>query len=137
MIFVFTAPAPLCAGVVDVSVLVQTLAGLEPVLDAEVSMLLRNQASGAEIRAQLTRERAQNKLLYAAPVMVAESGDWRLSIAILHKGSRTEMTGAIKVAPPRAILHSYFGYVALPPVLILGFVVREWLIRRQPRLRSA
>src|SRR5580692_6497389 len=64
VITVFTAPAPLSAGPVDVSVLLQKRNGLEPVLDAGVSLILRSEASGAEIQAQPTRERAQNKLLY-------------------------------------------------------------------------
>jgi hypothetical protein len=74
VITVFTSPAPLSAGPVDISLLLQNRNGLEPVLDANVSLLLRANASGSEIRARPTREQAQNKLLYAAPVTFAESG---------------------------------------------------------------
>jgi hypothetical protein len=63
VITVFTSPAPLSAGAVDISLLLQNRNGLEPVLDADVSLLLRANASGAEVRARPTREQAQNKLL--------------------------------------------------------------------------
>src|SRR6202162_1498789 len=85
MITVFSAPAPLSAGPVDISLLLQNRNGLEPVLDARVSLILRSEASGAEIQARPTRERAQNKLLYAAPVTLAESGKWQLAGTILWK----------------------------------------------------
>src|SRR2546425_1814223 len=68
VITVFSSPAPLSAGPVDISLLLQNRTGLEPVLDATVSLVLRADTSGTEIRARPTREQAQNKLLYAAPV---------------------------------------------------------------------
>ena len=52
LITVFTTPAPLSAGPVVISLLVQNRNGLEPVLDANVSLLLRADTSTAEIRAQ-------------------------------------------------------------------------------------
>src|SRR5260370_621938 len=63
VITVFTSPAPLSAGPVDISLLLQNRNGLEPVLDASVSLLLRADASSTELRARATREQAQNKLL--------------------------------------------------------------------------
>src|SRR5579859_1118640 len=74
VITVFTSPAPLSAGPVDISLLLQNRNGLEPVLDANVSLLLRADASGAEITTRPTREQAQNKLLYAAPVTLVDPG---------------------------------------------------------------
>ena len=41
VITVFTSPAPLSSGPVDVSLLLQNRNGLEPLLDADVSLLLR------------------------------------------------------------------------------------------------
>ena len=69
---VFTSPAPLSAGPADISVLLQKRETLEPVLDAEVSIVMRAVASGSEIRVRATREQAQNKLLYAAPLTLGE-----------------------------------------------------------------
>jgi hypothetical protein len=136
LITVFTSPAPLSAGPVDISVLLQYLDGLAPVLDARVSVLLRREASSTEIRAHATREQAQNKLLYAAMVTLPEPGKWHLSITTLHNTLRTEISGEIGVTQSHVMAGSYWGYIALPPEMIAVFVIREWLIRRKPTLRA-
>jgi len=133
VITVFTAPAPLSAGPVDISLLLQNRNGLEPVLDANVSLLLRAQDSGSEIRARATREHAQNKLLFAAPITLAESGKWQLTVTIQRNGERTDATGTIAVAPTREMVASYWGYIAFPPLIIVLFVIRERLIRRKAK----
>jgi hypothetical protein len=133
VITVFTSPSPLSVGPVDISLLVQNRDGLEPVLDADLSVLLRTDPSGAEIRVQPTREQAQNKLLYAAPVTLTESGKWRLGVTILRNGERTDTTGIIEVAPAPEMAASYWSYIAFPPLVIIAFVVRERLIRRRLR----
>jgi hypothetical protein len=132
LITVLTAPAPLSAGPGVISLLVQNRNGLEPVLDANVSLLLRSGASTAEIRAQPTRDWAQNRLLYAAPVTLAESGKWQLAVTILRNGERTDATGPIDVAPTPAMVASYWGYIAFPPLMIVAFVGHELLLRRRP-----
>ena len=133
VITVFTAPAPLSAGPVDLSLLLQNRNGLEPVLDASVSLILRSEASGAEIQARPTREWAQNKLLYAAPVTLAEPGKWQLDVTILRNGERTEATGTIDVARAFEMASSYWSYIAFPPLIIVLFVIRERLIRRKAK----
>jgi len=134
VITVFTAPAPLSVGPVDMSLLLQNRNGLEPVLDASVSLILRSEASGTEIQARPTREQAQNKLLFAAPVTLAESGKWQLDVTILRNGERTEATGTIDVSPAFEMASSYWGYIAFPPLVIVAFVVRERLIRRMAKV---
>ena len=49
LITVFTSPSPLSAGPADISVLLQKRNGLDPVLDADVSMRLRTDAPNTEI----------------------------------------------------------------------------------------
>jgi hypothetical protein len=136
LITVFTSPAPLSAGPADISVLLQNLDGLTPVLDARVSVLLHRDASSTEIKAHATREQAQNKLLYAALVALPESGKWRVSVTTLHNALRTEIGGEIDVTQSHTMAGSYWSYIALPPLMIAGFVIREWLIRRKPALRA-
>jgi hypothetical protein len=65
LITVFTSPGPLSVGTVDISLLLQNRDGLEPVLDAKVSLILREDDSTLELQVQPTREQARNKLLYA------------------------------------------------------------------------
>ena len=133
VITVFTSPAPLSTGPIDISLLLQNRNGLEPVLDVDVSLILRADASSTEIQARATREQAQNKLLYAAPVTLTESGKWRLAVTILRNGERTEATGTIDVPQAPEIAASYWSYIAFPPLIIAAFVVRERLIRRRPK----
>lgn len=133
LITVFTSPSPLSAGPADVSLLLQKRNGLDPVLDANVSMRLRTDGSDTEIQARPTRQQAQNKLLYAAPVTLSESGKWRLALTIFRNGERTDATGTIDVAPAPEKALSYWSYIAFPPLMIALFVVRERLISRKAR----
>jgi hypothetical protein len=133
VITVFTSPAPLSAGPADISLLLQNRNGLEPVLDANVSLILRSAASRTEIRTRATREQAQNKLLYAAPVTLTEPGQWQLAVTILRNGELTEAAGTIDVAPAPEMTASHWGYLAFPPLMIVAFVVRERLIRRKSK----
>jgi hypothetical protein len=124
VISVFTSPG-------DISVLLQNRNGLEPVLDARVSLLLSTDASTTEVHAHATREQATNKLLYAAKVTLPESGKWHLTLTIVRDGEQTDTTGTIDVAPAPEMAASYWGYIAFPPLMIVLFVIRERLIRRR------
>ena len=73
LVTLFAAPAPLRAGPVDLSVMVQDRTSLEPVLDADVSLRLSAEG-GPGSSARLTRANAQNKLLYAAPIDISKAG---------------------------------------------------------------
>ena len=131
LITVFASPAPLSVGPADISLLVQKRAGLEPVLDAGVSLLLRAEASGAEVQSRPTREQARNKLLYAANLNLTEPGKWRLAIELLRNGERTKATGMIDVARTREMADSHWGLIGIPPLMIVLFAARERFILRR------
>src|SRR5882724_4523088 len=101
LVTVFTSPTPLAAGPVDVSVLIQTRDELEPVLDANVTLLLREEDSGIELHERLTREQARNKLLYAAMVYFSRSGKWHMVVKVARDGAYTLAAGDLDVAPAR------------------------------------
>jgi hypothetical protein len=82
LITVFASPTPLTEGPADLSLLVQNANGLEPVLDANLTLVLRARTSGIKIQLHPTHEKAQNKLLYATPVTLTESGQWQLAANI-------------------------------------------------------
>jgi hypothetical protein len=133
-ITVFTSPVPLSVGLSDISVLIQNRNGLDPVLDADVRLVLHSEASNIAFQAHPTRTQAQNKLLYAAPVVFAKPGKWQITVVVMRHGKQTGVTGTFEVrsAPPRAV--SYAGYIAFPPVLVMLFLIREGLIRRKSRV---
>jgi hypothetical protein len=131
VITVFTSPGSLSVGPVDISLLLQNREGLEPVLDAKVSLVLRTDDSSVELQARPTREQATNKLLYAAPVTFSKPGKWHIVVTVLQNGKETDTAGILEVAaaPDKAAL--YAGYTAFPPVMIGLFMVRQWLIRQK------
>ena len=128
VITVFTSPAPLRAGPVDMSVLVQNRDTLETVLDAAVSVHL--QRADSEITAPATRAQAQNKLLYAANIDLAEPGEWQYSVAVIHGGSHAIASGRMMAAPAGTKPASYWTYFVFPPLCIVLFGIHQWLGRR-------
>jgi hypothetical protein len=82
-ITVFTDPAPLRAGPIDVSVLVQDVDTGEPVLgnliDIEVAP---HGISPAEMRCEATGAAASNKLLQAANFNLPHAGWWQFTVNV-------------------------------------------------------
>lgn len=111
----------------DLSVLVQDRATQQPILDAIVFVEIGDTQWSA------TREQAQNKLLYSTPVKVDEAGKQSFTVDIQHGNDHAAVSGAIDVPKPSLMLASNWQYVALPPVFIALFAVREWLVRRRAR----
>src|SRR5258708_32074532 len=110
VISVFASPSPLSVGPIDISLLLQNRDGLEPVLDANVSLVLRADDSGIEFQARPTREQARNKLLYAAPVMLSKQGKCQIAVTVMRNGKETDAVGILEVAPVHARASSYAGY---------------------------
>lgn len=132
LVTVFTAPTPLRAGPVDVSVMVQESAGHRPVLDASVSIVLRAKADRAIIHAVATRAQATNKLLYAALVDLPVAGDWDLEVTV-ERGSTLERVEAeLSAGVPVPDLLSLWPYLAFPPLAIALFVLHQRLGRSRP-----
>jgi hypothetical protein len=127
---VFTSPTPLSVGPADISLLLQKRDGLDPVLDANVSLILAY-GSNTELHVHPTREQARNKLLYAAPVMFPQAGQWRISVTIRRNGKDTAAAGMVEVSPPPGKALSYAGYITFPPVMIMLFAIRERLLGRR------
>src|SRR5258705_9578992 len=122
VITVFTSPSPLSVGLVDISVVLQSRTGLEPVLDANVFVFLREKVSGTEFQAHPTREQARNKLLYATPVIFSKQGKWEITIAVGRNGKETAASGTLEVVSATGKAVSYAGFLAFPPVIIGLFV---------------
>jgi len=129
VVTVFESPAPAHAGLVDLSVLVQKADSLDPVLDATVTLVLKQ--GELEQSAQATREQAQNKLLYAAAVDLSRPGNWDYVIHIQSGTEKEELAGTLTIGSEPAKLSAYWIYFIWPPILILLFVVHQWLVYRK------
>ncbi len=130
VITVFASPAPPHAGTVDLSVLVQAGEALEPVLDADVHFILTHRTSTTDVRA--TRGQAQNKLLYAAPAHLEESGDWTYFVSVRNDRMSATLPGTLRITanPPEAAV--YWPVIVLPLVCIILFTLNQIAQRRLP-----
>ena len=112
----------------DLSIMIQQRTDLQPVLDAEVTLHLNDSEP-----VKATHDRAQNKLLYAAPVALGTRARQTYTIAIKNGTTQTSVSGVLDVAQRRTQFSSAWTYLAFPPLLITLFVVREWLVRRRAK----
>lgn len=106
----------------DLSVLVQDRATLQPVLDADLVVRV------GDTLIKASHDQAQNKLLYAVTLPAEETGERVFTVDVNHG---TIFSGMVNVSPSAPMLASNWEYVAVPPVLILVFAIREWLVRRR------
>ena len=82
-ITVFTAPTPLRAGPVDISVFVQEAATAEPASDVRVTVkTVRRGSPGAATCQPATTEAATNKLYHAAIFDLPEPGRYAMEVSI-------------------------------------------------------
>jgi hypothetical protein len=129
---VFSTETPLRPGTADISVLLEDAAGRRPVMDAQVFIELEHEA-GATVRAEATHRQARNKLLYCSLINLPEAGRWKMKLVMKHGGERAEALGDLTVARPQPMLFSYWKLIAFPPVIIILFIINQWLRRsRQP-----
>lgn len=134
LITVFASPAPLHAGPVDLSVLVQERETSKAVLDAGVTLNISREE--VDFAATATRTQAQNKLLYAASVKLPEPGEWRYSVTVKRGSAHGTVSGSMTIAPTEAALTSHWGSIALAPLCILLFVLHQRLSSPRPPGRS-
>jgi hypothetical protein len=138
---VFTAPPVLSAGTVDLTVLVQGLPKLQPLLDATVTFDLTATSTGPKQKAAWRPPacistsalvavpaklyHGEDRLLYGAYVQVPYSGIWKLKITI-QRASQTEFVSTeLPVNPPTPPALAYWHLFILPPLGVLGFVVNR------------
>jgi hypothetical protein len=128
VITVFASPTPPSAGEIDLSVLVQTADTLEPVLDANVQFELVEGMSRIQVRA--TREQAQDKLLYAASVLVNDAGEWQYTVSVRSARSGPapiKVSGVMVVEARKPKLVTYWAYLAFPFLCLTVFALHQRL----------
>jgi len=130
-ISVFTAPNPLRAGPVDVSVLVQDAAG-QVVREAEIAVTLTTpDRPGESIHAVATTEAATNKLLRSAMVELPEQGEWNVQVVCVTPRGNVQTGFAIEAGPPLPPWLTVWPWFTWPVVAVLLFGVHRRLAARK------
>jgi len=134
-ITVFTAPTPLRAGPVDISVFVQAAATAEPAAEVRVTIeAVRRGSRGAAICHPATTAAATNKLYHAAIFNLPEPGWYALEVSVdgaLGKARVGLEMEAAEALPPWLRMWPWVGW---PVVAILLFGVHQFLVRKQRSL---
>ena len=138
VISIFSSPETLRVGRNDFSVMVQRADDQSSLLDATVKVrLTRATTDGiSELYAPATHANATNKLLYAAHVDVPSVGVWKLAADVETKQGNAEVVGEVQVKPPQPPLLAYWPYFAVAPVLIVLFVINQWLKKRRSHRKA-
>lgn len=137
LITAFAEPTPVRAGAADLSAMVQRVADQQTILDASVSVHLRQSANGkiVEVIAPATHANATNKLLYAAHVRIPSPGAWTVSVDVKAKQGAGMAAGTMDVLPQQAAGAAYWPYFLFIPLAIAIFVLNRWL-RNKWRVRN-
>jgi hypothetical protein len=136
-IAVFTAPNPLRAGPVDVSVFVQDAETGQPAPDVSVTISVsRVGPSQPRVRYPATPEAATNKLYRAAQFELPAAGRWRLEIAVDGPRGPAQVQVDVEAAEALPRWRELWPWIALPAVPILFFCLHQWLARAEKRSRD-
>lgn len=126
---IFAAPVPLRAGLVDVSVLLQSIDDDRAILDAAVEVTLRAGERVLE-RVQGSHAAATNKILYAAQVEIPAPGVWALEVRADSGGQPIEARVLLEAAPGLAPASRFWVWLVLPAVAVTVFLLHQWLGER-------
>jgi len=141
----FGSPSPLRAGPADLSVMLQDAKTGEPILDRAVTLKIAAAASpGSEAwvppccsmkttsgAVTATHAAAQNKLLYAANVLLPASGPHEITVTVGDSSSQlSTLNSQLTIEPPAPPLANYWAFLAFPPLLVGGFALNQRLRRR-------
>jgi hypothetical protein len=133
-ITVFTAPTPLRAGPVDLSVLVQEAATQEPAAGVQVTIKTVRRGSLHEALHQpATTEAATNKLYYAATFDLPEPGWYSLEVCIDGPLGQAQVHFELEAAEPLPPWLTMSPWVGWPVLAILLFGIHQLLVRWRSR----
>lgn len=139
IVTIFGEPVPVRVGTADLSVMVQKASDQSSVLDAHVLLHLKRMESGnvVEVAAPATHDHATNKLLYAASLNLPRSGVWQMTVDVREQGEPVSAAGILNVLPAEAPLTAHWVLFALVPVMIVLFLVNQWLKGGRRRVRQS
>jgi hypothetical protein len=133
-ITVFTAPTPLRAGPMDISVLVQDASTQEPASDVQVTIKAAWRGSPAvALQHPATTEAATNKLYYAATFDLPEPGWYSLEVSIAGALGAAQVRFELEAAEPLPPWLAMWPWVGWPVLVILLFSIHQLLVRWRSR----
>jgi len=151
-ITVFANPAPLRAGPVDFTVLLQDSKTGLPVTDAEVNLSFsptfpleatqdgqwlppccRLEANTLEGKAKLGG--GGNGLLYETRTSLTHPGEWQVNVSILRKGQTVLAGGTIEIEKAAAPWFVYWPFLVLP-FLGIVFMVLNGMARKENKVMA-
>jgi len=129
---VFTAPTPVRAGPLDVSVLVQDVHTGRPVPEARITAQVAPRGRPGEALVQpATRDVATNKLLRAAVFDLSEPGWWQVEVAVDGDLGADRIGFELEAAEAAPRWQALWPWLAWPAVAILLFGVHQGLVRHR------
>ena len=130
-ITVFTAPTPLCAGPVEISVLVLDGASGEPVPAARVAVRLVARDSGVVVEHTADALAATNKLFHAAVVELPKAGWWDVEVTVTGPRGTALLQFAMEAdeAPPGWL--EFWPWFAWPALAVALFGLHQRLVYRR------
>jgi hypothetical protein len=135
---VFTSPAILRAGPIDVSVLVQDAATGEHAPQARVTVrLVERNEPAVTLEHHATVGAATNKLFHAAELDLPRPGRWGMEVEIDGPRGRAEVRCEVEAAEPLPRWREVWPWIAWPAGVVGLFAVHQWLVRRASRSRTA
>jgi hypothetical protein len=130
-ITVFTAPTPLRAGAMDLSVLVQDAVTGELASEVQITVkAARRGCPGAALQHSATKDAATNKLYYAAALDLPEPGWYALEVSIAGTMGEAQLRLDVEAADPLPSWLALSPWVGWPALAVLLFSIHLLLVRR-------
>jgi len=131
-ITVFTAPTPLRAGPVDISVFVQDRASGEPVEEVRVVVRVAPVDRPDESLIQpATTAAATNKLFRSAIFELPSAGRWEVNITIEGPTGPAQSRFEIEAGEPMPHWLAIWPWISWPAIVIALFGVHQYLVCRK------
>jgi hypothetical protein len=96
------------------------------VLDANVEVIARDSA-GVTVSRAARHEQAQNRLLYAAVLILPHEGAWRYEVAISRPPTQAFAAGSLRVFAAGSQLLSHWRELSFAPLLLLLLTLHQAL----------
>jgi hypothetical protein len=124
-ITVFTAPTPLCAGPVDISVLVLDDATGEPLPAARVVVRLTACGSGDVREHTADAVATTNKLFRSAVIELPKSGWWDVEVAVTGPRGGAVVQFALEADEPPPPWRDLWPWLAWPALAVALFALHQ------------